>query len=98
MANLTEIMNPVRWLLDSGLGVDFAFYLQMHTESSVRARSATGQVTRSQGKKTVHERDRDERDHGGVEGLKADHVGRQVGPLGRKIVLDVHNSHIEDKE
>ena len=45
--------------LDSGSGVsacspDFAPHVQTHTESSVRARSATGQVTKSLGKKTVN--------------------------------------------
>ena len=51
MASLTRVSNPVRLLLDSGSGVsacspDFAPHVQTHTESSVRARSATGQVTK----------------------------------------------------
>ena len=59
MASLAKVLNPVRLLLDSGSGVsacspDFAPHVQTHTESSVRARSATGQVTKSLGKKTVN--------------------------------------------
>ena len=47
MASLTDA--PVRLLLDSGSGVsacspDFAPYVKTLIESSVRARSATGQV------------------------------------------------------
>ena len=50
---------PVRLLLDSGSGVsacspEFASHVRTHTESSVSARSATGQVTQSLGKKTVN--------------------------------------------
>ena len=49
---------PARLLLDSGSGVsaccpDFAPHVKTLTESSVCARSATGQVTKSLGKKTV---------------------------------------------
>ena len=59
MTSLTNVSNPVRLLLDSGSGVsayspDFAPHVQTHTESSVRARSATGQVTKSLGRKTVN--------------------------------------------
>ena len=54
MTNLID--SPVRLLLDSGSGVsvcspEFAPHV---TGSSVRARSATGQVTKSLGKKIVH--------------------------------------------
>ena len=54
MASLTDA--PVRLLLDSGSGVsacspEFAPHVKTLTESSVRARSATGQVTKSLGKK-----------------------------------------------
>ena len=58
---------------------DFAPHVQTHTESSVRARSATGQVTKSLGRKTVNfdmNGDFIECEHGGAEDLKADHVGR----------------------
>ena len=59
IASLTETANPVRWLLDSVSGLstcspDFALHARTHTKGSVRARSATGQVTRSLGKKTVN--------------------------------------------
>ena len=57
MASLTDA--PVRLLLDSGSGVsacspDFAPHVKTLTESSVHARSATGQVTKSLGKKTAN--------------------------------------------
>ena len=57
MASLTDA--PVRSLLDSGLGVsacspEFAPHVKTLTGSSVRAGSATGQVTKSLGKKTVN--------------------------------------------
>ena len=57
MASLTDA--PVRLLLDSGSGVsacspEFAPHVKTLTGSSVRARSATGQVTKSLGKKTVN--------------------------------------------
>ena len=59
VASLAKVSNPVRLLLDSGSGVsacspDFAPHVQTHTESSVRARSETGQVTKSLGRKTVN--------------------------------------------
>ena len=84
MASLTKVSNPVRLLLDSGSGVsacspDFARHVQTHTESSVRARSATGQVTKSLGRKTVNfdmNGIASSVEHGGAEDLKADHVGR----------------------
>ena len=57
MARLTDA--PVRLLLDSGSGVsacspEFAPHVKTLTGSSVRARSATGQVTKILGKKTVN--------------------------------------------
>ena len=57
MASLTDA--PVRLLLDGGSGVsacspEFAPHVKTLTESSVRARSATGQVTKVLGKKTVN--------------------------------------------
>ena len=57
MASLTDV--PVRLLLDSGSGVsacspEFAPHVKTLTGSSVQARSATGQVTKSLGKKTVN--------------------------------------------
>ena len=57
MASLTDA--PVRLLLDIGSRVsacspEFAPHVKTLTESSVRARSATGQVTKSLGKKTVN--------------------------------------------
>ena len=57
MASLTDAL--VRLLLDSGSRVsacspEFAPHVKTLTGSSVRARSATGQVTKSLGKKTVN--------------------------------------------
>ena len=57
MASLTDA--PVRLHLDSGSGVsacshEFAPHVKTLTESSVRARSATRQVTKVLGKKTVN--------------------------------------------
>ena len=57
LASLTD--SPVRLLLDSESGVsarspEFAPHVKALTKSSVRARSATGQVTKSLGKKTVN--------------------------------------------
>ena len=55
MASLTDA--PVRLLLESGSGVSACspeFAPMTLTGSSVRARSATGQVTKSLGKKTVN--------------------------------------------
>ena len=57
MASLTDA--PVRLLLDSGSGVsacspEFALHVKTLTGSSVCARSATGQVTKSLGRKTVN--------------------------------------------
>ena len=57
MASLTGA--PVRLLLDSGSGVsgcspEFASHVKTPTGSSVRVRSATGQVVKSLGKKTVN--------------------------------------------
>ena len=57
MASLTDA--PVRLLLDRGSGVsacspEFAPHVKTLTGSSVRARSAPGQLTKSLGKKTVN--------------------------------------------
>ena len=102
MARLTDA--PVRLLLlDSGSGVsacfpDFAPHVKTLTESSVRARSATGQVTKILGKKTEfrRQRDRSRCEHGSVEDLEANRVVKMVRS-GRRIVLDEHDSFIEDK-
>ena len=69
----------------SACSPDFAPHVKTLTESSVRARSATGQVTKSLGKKTVNfdingATGRCER--GGDEDLEANLVGRQDGALG----------------
>ena len=72
-----------------------------YTESSVRACSATGQVTKSLGKKTVNF------DINGIaagvnmEVLKISKPIVSAGKMvrsGRRIVLDEHNSFIEDKK
>ena len=104
MASLTDA--PVRFLLDSGSGVsacspDFAPHVKTFTERSVRARSATGQVTKSLGKKTVNF------DINGIaagvnmEVLKISQpimsAGKMVRSRGR-IVLDEHDSFIEEKK
>ena len=71
------------------------------TESSVRAHSATGQVTKSLGKKTVNF------DINGIAAGVNMEVLKISKPIlsackmvrsGRKIVLDEHNSYIEDKK
>ena len=104
MASLTDA--PVRLLLDSGSGVsacspDFDPHAKTLTESSVRARSATGQVTKSLGKKTVNF------DINGIAAGVNMEVLKISKPIvsaskmvrsGRKIVLDEHNSFIEDKK
>ena len=87
MASLTDA--PVRLLLDSGSGVSAcspgcAPHMKTLTERSVRARSATGQVTKSSGKKTVnfdHQRDRSRCEYGSAEDIEANGVGRQDGAL-----------------
>ena len=67
------------------------------TESSVRARSATGQVTKSLGKKTV------KFDINGIaagvnmEVLKISKPFVSAGKMGRRIVLDEHDSFVEEK-
>ena len=104
MASLTDA--PVRLLLDSGSGVsacspEFAPHVKTLTGSSVRARSATGQVTKSLGKKTVNF------DINGIaagvnmEVLKISKPIVSAGKMvrsGRRIVLDEHDSFIEDKK
>ena len=102
-ANLQDA--PVRLLLDSGSGVsacspDFAPLEKTLTESSVRARSATGQVTKSLGKRTVNN------DINGTAAGVTMEVLKMSKPIlsaskmvrsGRRMVLDEHNSFIEDK-
>ena len=104
MASLTDA--PVRLLLDSGSGVsacspEFAPHVKTLTESSVRARSATGQVTKSLGKKIVNF------DINGIAAGVNMEVRKISKPIvsagkmvrsGRRIVLDEHNSFIEDKK
>ena len=106
MASLTKVSDPVRLLLDSGSGVsacspDFAPHVQTHTESSVRARSATGQVTKSLGRKTVNFDMNGIASSVDMEVLKISKpimsAGKEVRS-GRKIVLDEHDSYIEDKK
>ena len=93
MASPTDAL--VRLLLDSGSRVsacspEFAPHVKTVTGSSVRARSATGQVTKSLGKKTVNF---------DINGIAAPIVsaGKMVRS-GRRIVLDEHDSFIKDKE
>ena len=69
------------------------------TGSSVRARSATGQVTKSleqEDSELRHQRARFE--HGSAEDIETNRVGWQDGASGRRIVLDEHDSFIEDKK
>ena len=103
LASLTD--SPVRLLLDSESGVsarspEFAPHVKGPTKSSVRARSATGQVTKSLGKKTVNF---------DINGIAAgvNMVLKISKPIvsaskmvrsGRRIVLDEHDSFIEDKK
>ena len=97
---------PVRLLLDSGSGVsacspEFAPHVKTLTESSVRARSTTSQVTKSLAKKTVNF------DIDGIAaGVNMDvlkiskpivSAGKMVRS-GRRIVLDEHDSFIEDEK
>ena len=106
LASLANVSNPVRLLLDSGSGVsacspDFAPHVQTHTESSVRARSATGQVTKSLGKKTVKFDMNGIASSVNMEVLKISKPIMSAGKVvrsGRKIVLDEHDSYIEDKK
>ena len=106
VASLTEVANPVRLLLDSGSGVsacspDFAPYVKEYAQSSVRARSATGQVTKSLGKNTVNFDMSGTLSSVGMEVLKVSKPIISAGKVvraGRKIVLDEHASYIEDKK
>ena len=104
MASLAKVSNPVRLLLDSGSGVsacspDFAPHVQTHTESSVRARSATGQE--SLGRKTVNFDMNGIASSVNMEVLKNSKPIMSAGKVvrsGRKIVLDEHDSYIDDKK
>ena len=106
MASLMKVSNPVRFLLDSGSGVsacspDFAPHVQTHAESSVRARSARGQVTKSMGRKTVNFDMNGIASSVNMEVLKSSKPIMSAGKVvrsGRKIVLDEHDSYIEDKK
>ena len=104
-ASLTD--SPVGLLLDSGAGVsacfpEFAPHVKTLSGSSVRARSATSQVTKSLGKKTVNF------DINGIaagvnmEVLKISEPIVSAGKMvlsGRRIVLDEHDdSFVEDKK
>ena len=104
MASLADA--TVRLLLDGGSGVsacyfEFALHVKRLTGSSVRARSATGQVTKSLGKNTVNF------DINGIaagvnmEVLKISKPIVSAGKMvrsGRRIVLDEHDSFIEDRK
>ena len=104
MASLTDA--PVRLLLDSGSGVsacspEFAPHVKTLTGSSVRARSATGQVTKSLGKKTVNFDINGIAASVNMEVLKISKPIVSAGKMvrsGRRIVLDEHDSFIEDKK
>ena len=81
--------------------LSFAPHVKTLTGSSVRARSATGQVIKSQGKKTVNF------DINGIAACVNMEVLRISKPIvsagkmvrsGRRIVLDEHDSFIEDKK
>ena len=80
---------------------EFAPHVKTLTGSSVRARSATGQVTKSLGKKTVNF-DIDRIAAGvNIEVLKISKPIVSAGKMarsGRRIVLDEHDSFIEDKK
>ena len=104
MASLTDA--PVRLLLDRGSGVsdcspEFAPHVKTLTESSVCARSVTSQVTQSLGKNTVNF------DINGIaagvnmEVLKISKPIVSAGKMvcsGWRIVLDEHDSFIDDKK
>ena len=102
MASLTDA--HVRLLLDGGSGVSacspgFAPHVKTLTESSVRARSATGRVTKSLGKKIVNFDINGIAAGVNVKVLKISKPVVSAGNMvrsGRRIVLDEHNSFIED--
>ena len=103
MTSLTDSL--VRLLVDGGSGVsacspEFAPHVKTPTGNSVRPRSATGQVTKSLGTKTVNF------DINGIaagvnmEVLEISKPIVSAGKMvrsGRRIVLDEHDSFIEDK-
>ena len=103
MSILTD--SPVRLLLDSGSEVSacspqFGSHLKTLTESSVRALSATGQVTKSLGKKTMNFDINRIAASVNMEVLKISKPIVSAGKMvrsGRRIVLDEHDSFIEDK-
>ena len=100
MASLTDAP-----FLDGGSGVsawspEFAPHVKTLTGSSVRARLATGQVTKSLGKKTVNFDINGIAAGVNVEVLKISKPIVSAGKMvrsGRRIVLDEHDSFIEDK-
>ena len=104
MASLTDSL--VRLLLDSGSGVsacspEFSLHVKTLTGSSVRARSATGQVTKSLGKKTVNFAIKGIAAGVNMEVLKISKPIVSAGKMvrsRRRIVLDEHDSFIEDKK
>ena len=72
------------WMVDQGVSacsLQLAPHVKTLSGSSVRARSATGQVTKSLGKKTElrHQRDRSSCEHVSAEDIEANRVGRQDG-------------------
>ena len=104
MANLTSA--PVRLLLDNGSGVstcspEFATHVKTLTGSSVRTRSTTSLVTKSLGKKTVNFDINGIATSVNMETLKMSKPIVSAGKMvrsKRKIVLDEHDSFIEDKK
>ena len=85
----------------SACSPEFAPHVKTLTGSSVRARSATGQVTKSLGKKTVNF------DINAIEAgvnMKVLKISKPIVSAGkmvrsvRRIVLDEHDSFIEDKK
>ena len=104
MASLTDAL--VRLLLDSGSGVsacspEFAPHVKTLTGSSVRARSATGQVTKNLGKKTVNFDIKGIAASVNMEVLSVSKPIVSAGKMvrsGLRIVLDEHDSFIEDKK
>ena len=104
MVSLTDA--PVRLLLDGGSGVsacspDFSPHVKTLTESTVRPRSATSQMTKSLGKKTVNFDINGIAAGANMEVLKISKPIVSAGKMvrsGRRIVLDEHDSFIEEKK
>ena len=85
----------------SACSPEFALHVKTLTGSLVRARSSTGQVTKSLGKKTVNFDINGIAAGVNVEVLKISKPIVSTGKMvrsGRRIVLDEHDSFIEDKK